>query len=226
MTTLSSMPDPNSSNGSSKRSKHPHPPLSTPPGQVAFRLLCHASRIGGVIGKSGTVIKNLQQSTAAKIRIEDAPLDLPDRVILVVAHAALTGKLGLKNRNGEEIGEVVVEVSKAQEALVKVFDTILEVAAESDGLGVWVGVVSCWLLAEAAQVDSVIGMGGKVVEKIRKDSGSKISCGERERDLMRNKERDLVTDKNIGERKKRKNKGENKKNKKKCDYRGFFNYFD
>jgi transcription antitermination factor NusA-like protein len=174
MTTLSSMPDPNSSNGSSKRSKHPHPPLSTPPGHVAFRLLCHASRIGGVIGKSGTVIKNLQQSTAAKIRIEDAPLDSPDRVILVVAHAALTGKLGLKNRNGEEIGEVVVEVSKAQEALVKVFDTILEVAAESDGLGVWVGVVSCRLLAEAAQVDSVIGKGGKVVEKIRKDSGSKI----------------------------------------------------
>uniref|UniRef100_A0A2N9IAQ6 K Homology domain-containing protein n=1 Tax=Fagus sylvatica TaxID=28930 RepID=A0A2N9IAQ6_FAGSY len=175
-TTLSSMPDPNSSNGSSKRSKHPHPPLSTPPGHVAFRLLCHASRIGGVIGKSGTVIKNLQQSTAAKIRIEDAPLDSPDRVILVVAHAALTAKLGLKNRNGEEIGEEVVEVSKAQEALVKVFDRILEVAAESDGLGVGVGVgvVSCRLLAEAAQVGSVIGKGGKVVEKIRKDSGSKI----------------------------------------------------
>ncbi|GMY26724.1 KH domain-containing protein HEN4-like [Fagus crenata] len=99
------MPDPNSFNGSSKSSKHPHPPLSTPPGHVAFRLLCHASRIGGVIGKSGTVIKNLQQSTIAKIRIEDAPLDSPDQVILVVADAALTGKLGLKNWNGEEIGE-------------------------------------------------------------------------------------------------------------------------
>ncbi|GMY35744.1 KH domain-containing protein HEN4-like [Fagus crenata] len=107
------MPDPNSSNGSSKHSKHPHLPLSTPPSHIAFCLLCHASRIGGVIGKFGTVIKNLQQSMVAKIRIEDAPLDSPDRVILVVAHAALTGKLGFKNRNGEEIGEEVVEVSKA-----------------------------------------------------------------------------------------------------------------
>jgi ribosomal protein S3 len=174
------MPDPNFSNGSSKCSKHPHPPLSTPPGHVAFRLLCYASRISGVIGKSRTVIKNLQQSTAAKIRIKDTPLDSLDRVILVMADAALTGKLGLKNRNEEEIGEEVMEVSKAQEALVKVFDTILEVAAESDGLGVGVGVVSCRLLAEAAQVGSIIGQRGKVVEKIRKDSSSKINGGERE----------------------------------------------
>ncbi|KAF2294249.1 hypothetical protein GH714_008592 [Hevea brasiliensis] len=36
------------------------------------------------------------------------------------------------------------------------------------------GVVSCRLLAEAKQVGSVIGKGGKVVEKIRKDCGVKI----------------------------------------------------
>ena len=53
-------------------------------------------------------------------------------------------------------------------------------AAESDGLGVGVGVVLCRLLAKAAQVGPVIGKGGKVVEKIRKDSSSKISGGERE----------------------------------------------
>ena len=186
--TATTMPDPNpnSVNGSSKR--HKHPPLSVPPGHVAFRLLCHASRIGGVIGKSGNVIKTLQQGTGAKIRIEDAPNESPDRVILVVANSNLRSKLSLKKSESEveedeeeeeeeafgRSGEEVVEVSKAQEALVKVFERILEVAAESDGVGAGVGVVSCRLLAEAAQVGSVIGKGGKVVEKIRKESGTKI----------------------------------------------------
>ena len=189
--TATTMPDPNpnSVNGSSKR--HKHPPLSVPPGHVAFRLLCHASRIGGVIGKSGNVIKTLQQGTGAKIRIEEAPNESPDRVILVVANSNLSSKLSLKNSERSEVeedeeeeeeeleafgrsGEEVVEVSKAQEALVKVFERILEVAAESDGVGAGVGVVSCRLLAEAAQVGSVIGKGGKVVEKIRKESGTKI----------------------------------------------------
>ncbi|KAF5448426.1 hypothetical protein F2P56_028962 [Juglans regia] len=176
--TAASMYDPSPANGASKRSKHPPLSLSTPPGHVAFRLLCHASRIGGVIGKSGNVIKTLQQSTGSKIRIEEAPNESPDRVILVVAPGALTTNITLKNYSGSGEEKVslnsdgVVEVSKAQEALMKVFERILEVAAESDG--VEVGVVSCRLLVEATQVGSVIGKGGKVVEKIRKESGCKI----------------------------------------------------
>lgn len=180
--TTPSMPDPYPipSNGSSKRSKHPPPPLPIPPGHVPFRLLCHASRIGGIIGKSGSVIKTLQQSTGAKIRIEDAPPDSPDRVILVIAPGAISAKVTLKNNTGAGKGnefpnpESVVEVSKAQDALLKVFERILEVAAESDGVDVGVGIVSCRLLVEATQVGSVIGKGGKVVEKIRKESGCKI----------------------------------------------------
>lgn len=175
-------PNPSAANGSAKRFKHPPPPLSIPPGHVAFRLLCHASRIGGIIGKSGNIIKTLQQSTGAKIRIDDAPFESPDRVIVVIAPGALTSKVTLKsnsNNGGDEEKEDLdcdgfVEVSKAQEALVKVFERILEVAAESDGVEVGVGVVSCRLLAEVAQVGSVIGKGGKVVEKIRKESGCKI----------------------------------------------------
>ena len=66
-----------------------------------------------------------------------------------------------------------VEVSAAQEAVLRVFERILEVAAEVEGVPPG-GVVSCRLLAETSQVGSVIGKGGKVVEKIRKDSGSKI----------------------------------------------------
>ncbi|CAB4289848.1 unnamed protein product [Prunus armeniaca] len=172
--------DPNFENGSSKRSRPPPPPLSVPPGHVAFRMLCHASRIGGVIGKSGSVIKQLQQATGAKIRIEEAQVESPDRVVVVVAPSAIRSKIwlrtpGLENVNvGGGGGEEEIEVSKAQEALLRVFERILEVAAETGAIPADVGVVSCRFLAEAAQVGSVIGKGGKVVEKIRKETGCKI----------------------------------------------------
>ncbi|KAL2342051.1 hypothetical protein Fmac_009991 [Flemingia macrophylla] len=161
--TKRSAPDPNpySPKGSSKRSR------PVPPGYAAFRLLCNASRIGGVIGKSGSVIKTLQQSTGAKIRVEDAPPESPDRVILVIADAALSGEVVLRN-------EEVMEISKAQEALLKVFDRILDVAAETEGLEVGDRMMSCRLVADAAQAGCVIGKGGKVVERIKKDTGCKI----------------------------------------------------
>ncbi|KAL9343162.1 hypothetical protein Peur_063593 [Populus x canadensis] len=167
------MPDPNPNypNGSSanKRSK-PQPsasaaPLPVPSGHVSFRLLCHASRIGGVIGKAGNIIKGLQQQTGAKVRIEDAPSDSPDRVITVIG--PITQSAVVFSRI-----ESAVEVSKGQEALVRVFERILEVAAESDSVAD--GVVSCRMLAEVSSVGAVIGKGGKVVEKIRKDCGCRI----------------------------------------------------
>lgn len=72
-------------------------------------------------------------------------------------------------------GGVEAEVSAAQEALIRVFERILDVAAEADGMGVSpLSMVSVRLLADASQVGSVIGKGGKVVEKIRKETGCKI----------------------------------------------------
>ncbi|OMO85254.1 hypothetical protein CCACVL1_10315 [Corchorus capsularis] len=170
------MPDPTpSSNGPSKRSKPPSAPLFVPPGHFAFRLLCHVSRVGGIIGKAGSVIKQLQQLTGSKIRIEDAPAESPDRVITVMGPSTVNTKIvlnsgSLGNGDGGRVEEI--DVSKAQEALVKVFERILEVASESDGAAVLM--VSCRLLAEVKQVGSVIGKGGKVVEKIREDTGTKI----------------------------------------------------
>ncbi|XP_058760533.1 KH domain-containing protein HEN4-like [Vicia villosa] len=154
---ISGLPDPNL-NGSSKR-----PKPSVTPGQVTFRLLCNSSRIGGVIGKSGSVIKTLQQSTNSKIRIEDSPNDSPDRVITVIASGAASG--GTDGRIG---------VSNAQEALLRVFDRILEVAVEMEGVEIGDRIVSCRLVADAAEASSVIGKGGNVVEKIKKDTGCKI----------------------------------------------------
>ncbi|KAJ6741072.1 KH DOMAIN-CONTAINING PROTEIN HEN4 [Salix purpurea] len=134
-------------------------------GTSLFRLLCHESRIGGVIGKGGNIIKGLQQQTGAKIRIEDAPLESPDRVITIVGSVTQSAVLFGGN-------ESAIEVSRGQEALVGVFERILEVGVESDSVAG--GVVSCRLLAEMSSIGAVIGKGGKIVEKIRKDCGCKV----------------------------------------------------
>ncbi|XP_048424588.1 KH domain-containing protein HEN4 isoform X2 [Pyrus x bretschneideri] len=181
LSTMSSDPNPYFENGSSKRSRPLPPPISVPPAHVAFRMLCHASRIGGVIGKSGAVIKQLQKTTGAKIRIEEPQVESPDRVVVIIAPSTIRSKIWLKtpalgnvNNGGGGGVEEEIDVSKAQEALLRVFERILEVAAETGAIAAGVGVVSCRFLAEAAQVGSVIGKGGKVVEKIRKETGCKI----------------------------------------------------
>ncbi|KAK3016271.1 hypothetical protein RJ639_006102 [Escallonia herrerae] len=147
------------------------PPLAVPAGHASFRLLCHASRVGGVIGKSGSIIKQLRRNTSAIIRIDEPSSHSEERVITVTASNSVDKTITINDASTSD----EVEVSAAQEALVRVFERILDVAAESDGVSVGPGwMVSCRLLAEISQAGSVIGKGGKVIEKIRKDSGCRL----------------------------------------------------
>ncbi|EOA12891.1 hypothetical protein CARUB_v10025865mg [Capsella rubella] len=166
--------DPGSGFGSSKRVKTHHtqplPPLVVPVGHAAFRLLCPLSQVGAVIGKSGSVIKQLQQSTGAKIRVEEPPLGSPDRVITIIAQVVSKSsvKLGVNNSgNAESEKEEEVEVSKAQGALIRVFELL---AAEADS-----DTVVCRLLTESSHAGAVIGKGGQMVGSIRKETGCKIA---------------------------------------------------
>ncbi|KAM0028519.1 putative K domain-containing protein [Helianthus debilis subsp. tardiflorus] len=170
-----------------------HPPPLTPTtttttnttAATCFRLLCHSSRIGGVIGKSGSVIKHLQNATSAKIRIEHAPQGSEYRIITVVADSLITKTMSFDEECDEETysnSNEYTEVSDAQEALVRVFERILSVAAETDGCyNAPGGVVSCKLLMNKMVVGCVIGKGGKVVEKIKRDTGCNIRVLSQER---------------------------------------------
>eukprot|EP00262_Sarcandra_glabra_P007535 TRINITY_DN20408_c0_g1_i1.p1 TRINITY_DN20408_c0_g1~~TRINITY_DN20408_c0_g1_i1.p1 ORF type:complete len:661 (+),score=100.99 TRINITY_DN20408_c0_g1_i1:135-2117(+) len=157
----------NANGASKRRPKPPPPPITLTPGHVAFRLLCHVSKTGGVIGKSGSVVKLFRQETGAKIRVEETVAACEERVILIVAPETPKKKISIQEGDGVEH-----EVSPAQEALIRVFERVLSVEADVDG--VKDGAVSCRLLAPAGQVGSVMGKGGKVIEKIRKESGAKI----------------------------------------------------
>ena len=50
---------------------------------LSFRLLCHAERLGGVIGKGGQVIRAIQQDTGCDVKILEGVSDSEDRIIVV-----------------------------------------------------------------------------------------------------------------------------------------------
>jgi len=118
-----------------------------------------------VIGHSGTVVKRLERETSARIHVEDAvSATCSERVIHVIASHQIDRNLRLD-------GGEVFEVSAAQDALIRVFERVLEVAKDSDG---GAEVVRCRLLLAAGTAGPVIGEGGKRINKIIKETSAHI----------------------------------------------------
>ncbi|XP_027360991.1 KH domain-containing protein HEN4 isoform X2 [Abrus precatorius] len=166
----------------SNRSKRPV--FKVLPGQIAFRLVCHASIVGGLIGSSGSIVSQLRRETGCKIHCEDSVPSIEDRVILVIG--------SLSPRKGLDLGDGEVEVSNAQEAVVRVFERVWELEAEK-GFNVNKGVngeVLCKLLAHTSQIGAVVGKGGKNITTIRNTSGAKIrvcpppQCASKDEELV------------------------------------------
>ncbi|XP_038985765.1 KH domain-containing protein HEN4 isoform X3 [Phoenix dactylifera] len=188
-------PYPSSAAAAAKR-RPPHSPaahfrvfsplLKSPTNETLFRILCPADRTGGVIGKGGSIVRQFREETGAKIRIEDPVLGSEDRVIIIVAEAPPKKRREDGGGNGGEAAED--DPSPAQRALVRVFERMLRVEGERVGEGNGgggegggggeekeiQGQVVCKLLAPSSQVGCVLGKGGKIVEKIRQESGAQI----------------------------------------------------
>ncbi|KAF5182782.1 Rna-binding kh domain-containing protein rcf3 [Thalictrum thalictroides] len=173
------------------------PPLSNSisSGNIAYRLLCHVSKSGAVIGKSGNIVKLLEQETGATIRIENPVPRCDERVITVIAPTSPKKIIILKSSNKvvekekdvnsqieeengreEDVEEVEVEIFPAQHGLIRVYERVLEAEAE-DGLTVPTygkRLVTCRMLTDSSQIGYLMGKGGKNINKIEEDSGSKI----------------------------------------------------
>lgn len=50
---------------------------------LTFRLLCHAERVGNIIGKGGAIIRAVQQETASEIKVIEGIPDSEDRIIVI-----------------------------------------------------------------------------------------------------------------------------------------------
>ncbi|GMQ07831.1 hypothetical protein CsSME_00051855 [Camellia sinensis var. sinensis] len=183
---------PSSGPPSSITFRPPPPPLKLSTGETLFRILCPATKTGGVIGKGGAVIRQVRENTGARIRIDDSVPGCEERVILIAAEStkkrtdnvdAIGDELANLNSNSNSEDEG----SPAQQALLRVFERILKVDEERSGVssaenekgedeegGGNVVPVVCRLLAPSNQVGCVLGRGGKIVERIRHDSGAKV----------------------------------------------------
>lgn len=125
-----------------------------------IRVLCPASRIGGIIGKGGSSIAQIRQETGAKVRVDETVPGCDERVIIIVGSDKAKEMVGEQikaegeeakipesGENPEEHGEdnekqdVPVnetrtekekETSSVQKALLVVFDKMVDMLAETN----------------------------------------------------------------------------------------------
>lgn len=185
-----------------RRHQQQHSPFSASPainfsaGETVFRILCQTAQTGSITGKGGAFIRQVREETGARIRVEDSLPGCKERVIVIVSESTEKESSISENidANGDESLVSEDELSYGQQALVRVFERIVKADEERSGIsnftesekgeerdsgagGVGMtaeGAVVCRLLATSNQVGSVLGRGGRIVERIRHESGARV----------------------------------------------------
>ncbi|KAH7446949.1 hypothetical protein KP509_01G083700 [Ceratopteris richardii] len=158
--------------GRHKRRRVSEPPLDA---EIEYRILCPVSRIGGVIGRGGTIIKSLREQSRAKIKVEDAIQGAEERLVYITSSA----RKGRGDENSFRSGYGDLDIlCPAQDALFRVFSCITgpddreyESREEHDEPPVH---VTARLLVSDRQVGCLIGKGGRIIEQMRKDIAAQI----------------------------------------------------
>ncbi|RYR13712.1 hypothetical protein Ahy_B04g070558 isoform E [Arachis hypogaea] len=129
------------------------------PGECVFRLIVPMGKVGSIIGRKGELVKKTCEDTRARIRVLDAPLGTPDRVVLI------TGK-----------EEPEAALSPAMDATIRIFKRISGLSeTDSDNKGS-AGVVFCSirLLVASTQAVNLIGKQGSLIKSMQESSGASI----------------------------------------------------
>uniref|UniRef100_A0A7S0X234 K Homology domain-containing protein n=1 Tax=Mantoniella antarctica TaxID=81844 RepID=A0A7S0X234_9CHLO len=144
------------------------------PGDVVFRILCNKSKTGQVIGKGGSVIKQLRDETLSRIKVENMVPGSDDRVIVISA----------PDTPGEES-------SPALDAAVRIYavmmaTTVMPGGDDADAAAIAaadaiVGAeaapevkASVRLLIPKSQTGCLIGKGGIIINEMREQTGAQI----------------------------------------------------
>ncbi|CAA7019786.1 unnamed protein product [Microthlaspi erraticum] len=174
------------------------PVIHVLPDEMALRVVCHASVIGGIIGSNGSVVSKLRRETGTKIHCEP-PVNGSDHwIVFIVGSTAVNKSFLLTDRVGDFSGGqhedgVTCDLSAAQTALIRVLERSWAVLAAKDSGGVVAGddgEAYCGILADRNQIGAVLGKGGKNVEWMRRNSGAMIRvlpppiCGTNNEELI------------------------------------------
>ncbi|CAK9173895.1 unnamed protein product [Ilex paraguariensis] len=119
---------------------------------LAFRLLCQDEKVGGVIGKGGTIVKTIQHETGCDIKVLEGVADSEDRIIVISGPAHPDD-----------------EVSAAQDAVLRVQSRIVRAIPESKEKN-----VTAKLLVSSNQIGCLLGKGGAIIAEMRKSSRAYI----------------------------------------------------
>ncbi|XXG77528.1 hypothetical protein AAC387_Pa08g1666 [Persea americana] len=181
--------------GGGARISKPQEPSPPPPHTVFFRILCPDDKAGGVIGKSGSIIKTIRQETGAWINVHQL-MDGDDERIIEISDVS----------RRESDGRMA-EYSPAQEALMMIHERILESDSsfgfesgggggggggddEDDygrraGGGGGRGRVATRLVVPRPNVGCLLGKGGKIIEQMRVETKTQIRILPRDHNLPR-----------------------------------------
>ncbi|XP_050382435.1 KH domain-containing protein At4g18375-like [Argentina anserina] len=119
------------------------------PAEFFIKILCSAGKIGGVIGKGGFNVKQLQEETGASIHVQDASTNSEERVIRVSAFEAL------RNPRSQTIEAILQLQNKASESSDK-------------------GTITTKLLVPSSKVGCILGQGGQVINEMRRRTQADI----------------------------------------------------
>ncbi|KAK9983100.1 hypothetical protein SO802_032625 [Lithocarpus litseifolius] len=119
---------------------------------LTFRLLCHDERVGGVIGKGGSIIKTLKQETGCEIKVMEAVSDSEDRIIIISGPAHPDDR-----------------ISAVQDAVLRVQTRIVRAIPDNKEQS-----VLARLLVSSNQIGCLLGKGGSIIAEMRKLSRAHI----------------------------------------------------
>ncbi|PIN10084.1 PolyC-binding proteins alphaCP-1 [Handroanthus impetiginosus] len=123
-----------------------------PPEVLSFRLLCSEEKVGGVIGKGGSIVKALQHESGCEIKVLESGGDSEDRIIVISGPAY------------PDEG-----ISAPQDAVLRVQSRIFRAAPESKDKN-----MTAKLLVSSHQIGCLLGKGGSVIAEMRKSTGAHI----------------------------------------------------
>ncbi|CAI8611099.1 unnamed protein product [Vicia faba] len=128
------------------------------PGHCVFRLIVPVLKVGIIIGRKGELIKKTCEETRARIRVLDAPLGTPDRIVLI---------------SGKE--DLDAPLSPAMDAVIKIFKRVSGLS-ETDDNNATSGAAFCSirLLVASTQAINLIGKQGSSIKTIQENTGASV----------------------------------------------------
>ncbi|XP_071710220.1 KH domain-containing protein At4g18375-like [Rutidosis leptorrhynchoides] len=119
------------------------------PVEFSMKILCSAAKIGGLIGKGGANVRQLQQETRTSIHVDEPSAESDERVICVSAFEVL------RNTRSQTIDAVLYLQDKISEPNEK-------------------GLITSRLLIPSNKVGCIIGQGGQVINEMRRRTRADI----------------------------------------------------